>query len=111
MRSEWGRRSALALADCQYQDLLDYGIFKILLARVDAINLTQWREGAKGAKMRLLRCYFRSLPPCHSRSLLPVIPILYPVIPAKAGIQKARNTKSSMNSSQRIPSPFMGLQG
>jgi len=38
----------------------------------------------------------------------PVIPAFYPVIPAKAGIQKARHTKSSMNSSQRIPSPFMG---
>ena len=42
------------------------------------MNLTQWREGAKGAKMRLLRRY----PLYHA-----VIPDFYPVIPAKAGIQ------------------------
>ena len=40
--------------------------------------------------------------------LYPIIPDLCPVIPAKAGIQKARHPKSSMNSSQRIPSPFTG---
>ena len=36
------------------------------LGRVDTRNLTQRREGAKGAKMRLLRCYSRFLPR-HSR--------------------------------------------
>ena len=42
------------------------------------MNLTQWREGAK---MRLLRGYFRFF--------APVIPALSLVIPAKAGIQRA----------------------
>ena len=46
------------------------------LGRVDTMNLTQRREGAKGAKMRPLRCYPR---------------FLYPVIPAKAGIQRVGN--------------------
>ena len=45
---------------------------RVILGSVDAMNLTQRREGAKGAKMRLLRCNSR---------------FFYPVIPAKAGIQ------------------------
>ena len=43
--------------------------------------------------------------------LPPSFPPSITVIPAKAGIQMARHTKSSTNGSQRIPSPFMGLQG
>ena len=39
-----------------------------MLGHVDTMNLTQWREGAKGAKMRLLRRYYRFLPR-HSRLL------------------------------------------
>ena len=48
-------------------------VVRFSLVRADTMNLTQWREGAKGAKMGLLHCA--------------VIPVLYPVIPAKAGIQ------------------------
>ena len=50
---------------------IDWGKDCPILGRVDTKNLTQRREGAKGAKMRLLRCY----------------PDFLTVIPAKAGIQ------------------------
>ena len=48
------------------------------------------------------------------------IPNFSPVIPAKAGIQngarrwdarRGKFTETKPNGSQRIPSPFMGLQG
>ena len=89
--------------------LTAFGCAVFQLGRADTMNLTQWREGAKGAKikMRLLRCCSRFLPR-RSRSLPPSFPLSTPVIPAKAGIQKARHPKSSTDSSQRIPSPFMG---
>ena len=74
------------------------------LGRAGTMNLTQWREGAKGAKMRLSRCYSRFSPrhsrflphhsrfsPCHSRFLPRHSRFFYPVIPAKAGIQRVGN--------------------
>ena len=54
----------------------------LILGRVDTMNLTQWREGAKGAEMRLLRCYSR---------------YFYPVIPAKAGIHKPPTNPAAQN--------------
>ena len=65
--------------------------------------MTQRREGAKGAKMRLLRCYSRFLPrhsrfsPRHSRES-----------GNPEGFRHVRHRNSGTNSSQRIPSPFMG---
>ena len=52
----------------------------VLLGRADTRNLTQWREGAKGAKIRFIGLLFQIF--------YPAIPALSPVIPAKAGIQR-----------------------
>ena len=65
------------------------------------MNLTQRREAAKGAKMRLLRRLFPIFTPPFSLSA-PVIPALYAVIPAKAGIQTVAIKPATRNQA-RIP--------
>jgi len=62
------------------------------------MDLTQWREGAKGAKMRLLRCYCRFYPIIPD--LYPAIPARFPVIPAKAGIQRVAAKSAIRNQVQ-----------
>ena len=160
----------MALADCQNQDLRDYGIFRILLGRADTINLTQWREGRKGRKDAVVALSFpfsttpvilalycpsfplstpspfplstarhsRSLPPSFPRKRESRRPATRNQVQIAAGgsllpswayrgrfrnssfwrrlerlwdmalANRVRNPKSSTNSSQRIPSPFMG---
>ena len=66
------------------------------LGRIDTMNLTQWREGAKGAKMRLY---------CA------VIPDLSPVIPAKAGIQAVAIKLAIQNQARIKPADPLSLHG
>ena len=92
--------------------------YSFLLGRADTKNLTRRREGREYAIIALVFPVF-----------YPVILALYPVIPAlysrhsrslprhsrESGnpddCSQDRRPKSSANSNQRIPSPFMGLQG
>ena len=68
-----------------------------VLGRVDTRNLTQRRKGRKDA---IIALFYSRFSPRHSRES-----------GNPEGCSQARHLKSSANSSQRIPSPFMGLRG
>ena len=68
-----------------------------VLGRVDTRNLTQRRKGRKDA---IIALFYSRFSPRHSRFR-----------GNPEGCSQARQLKSSMNSSQRIPPPFMGLRG